>query len=117
MPALPATLPTLCGCADNGLLADVYVDLLGVIGLAHFSGHAEAAARLFGAENAYSTRFGYGGFGDVGLPRREQIRYELAAQLGEGRFQQLWESGHALSIAEAITEALTLANDLATAPG
>lgn len=102
---------------NSGLLADVYIDLLGVIGLAHLSDHAEAAARLFGAENAYSTRFGYAGFGDVGLPRRERIRHELAAQLGDDRFRQLWESGQALSIAEAITEALALANDLATTLG
>lgn len=101
----------------SGLLSDVYVDLLGVIGLAHLLGHAEAAARLFGAENAYSTRFGYGGFGDVGLPRREQIRHELAAQLGDDRFRELWELGQALSITEAITEALALANNLATAQG
>jgi hypothetical protein len=102
---------------NSGLLADVYIDLFGVIGLAHLSGHAEAAARLSGAENAYSTRFGYVGFGDVGLPRRERIRHELSAQLGEDRFRQLWESGRALSIAEAITEALALANDLATTEG
>lgn len=99
---------------NSGLLADVYIDLLGVIGLGRLLGHEEAAARLFGAENAYSTRFGYAGFGDVGLPRRERIRHELAAQLGDDRFRQLWESGQALSIAEAITEALALANDLAT---
>lgn len=102
---------------NSGLLADVYVDLLGVIGLAHLSGHAEEAARLFGAENAYSTRFGYGGYGDVGLPRRERIRHELAAQLGDDRFRQLWESGQTLSMTEAITEALALANGLAAIQG
>lgn len=102
---------------NNGVLADVYVDLLGVIGVAHLSGRAEAAARLLGAENAYSTRYGYGGFGDIGLPRREQIRYELAARLGEDRFLEFWEFGQALSITEAITEALALANDLATTQG
>lgn len=101
----------------SALVADVYVELLGVIGLAHLAGRAEAAARLFGAENAYSTRLGYRGFGDIGLPRRERIRHELAAQLGDDRFRDLWESGQAMSIAEAIMEALALANDLATNQG
>jgi predicted ATPase len=102
---------------DSGFLADVYIDLLGVVGIAHLSGQVEASARLFGAENAYSTRFGYGGYGDVGLPRRERIRYELSAQLGDGRFRQLWESGQGLSISEAMTEALALADDLAATQG
>ena len=98
---------------DSELLADVYGDLLGVIDLAHLTNQAEAAARLLGAEDAYCTRFGYVGIGGIAT-RREQVQRELLEQLGDERFGQAWEAGRALSIEEAIDEALILADELAT---
>jgi predicted ATPase len=98
---------------DSELLADVFVDLLGVIDLAHLTNQAEAAARLLGAEDAYCTRFGYVGIGGIAT-RRGQVQRELLEQLGDKQFRQAWEAGRALSIEEAIDEALILADELAT---
>jgi len=68
---------------------------------------------LLGAEDAYCTRFGYVGIGGIAT-RREQVQRELLEQLGDERFGQAWEAGRALSIEEAIDEALILADELAT---
>ena len=99
---------------DSGLLADVYMDLLGVAELAHAMGHGEAAVRLLGAEHSYSTSRGYVGVGGEVLLRREPTRQALMEQLGEVRFRPAWDAGRALSIEEAIDEAISLAAELAT---
>jgi predicted ATPase/DNA-binding XRE family transcriptional regulator len=99
---------------DSGLLADVYMDLLGVIELAHSMSDGEAAARLLGAENTYCTALGYVGIGEGVVRRREPTRQALLEQLGDERFRRAWDAGRALSIEEAIDEALILADELAT---
>ena len=74
----------------------------------------EAAAHLLGAEHAFIAHTGYDGFGGV-MPSREHLRRELQAEVGEAHFARLWESGRQLSVAEAITEALALAEEMAGA--
>jgi tetratricopeptide (TPR) repeat protein len=96
---------------DAGLLADVYIDLVGITELAHDMGHAEAAARLLGAEDAYSTRFGYVGIGILPMVR-EKMRHALTEQLGNERFTEAWAAGSALSAEQAVDEALALADEL-----
>jgi hypothetical protein len=64
-----------------------------------------------GAENSYSTALGFVGFGmEVG---REPMRQAPSEQLGDGPFSQAWDARTALSIEEAIDEALVLADELA----
>ena len=98
---------------DSGLVADVYMDLLGVVDLARIMVHGEAAARLLRAENTYSTALGYVGVGAGSVLRREPMRQALMEQLGDAQFRQAWDAGSALSIEEAIDEAITLADELA----
>jgi predicted ATPase/DNA-binding XRE family transcriptional regulator len=101
---------------DSGLFADVYTDLLGAIALAHDMDRAESAARLLGAENAYIAHFGYEGYGFGGtVSDREWMHQSLREQLGDNQFERLWTVGQALSIDEALAEALALVNELATA--
>jgi hypothetical protein len=90
------------------------MDLLGVIELAHSMSDGEAAARLLGAENTYCTALGYVGIGEGVVRRREPTRQALLEQLGDERFRRAWDAGRALSIEEAIDEALILADELAT---
>ena len=96
----------------SGILADVYADLLGVIELAHSLGQTAAAARLLGAEYEYCTRFGYEGVGFL-VPGRERVRQQLVAGMGDAAFHQAWTEGQRLTIAEAISQALALVDDLA----
>lgn len=100
---------------DSGLFADVYTDLLGVIALAHDRDSPEPAARLLGAENAYIARSGYEGYGFGGtVADREGMQQSLLLKLGNERFERAWEAGRALSIEDAISEALVLVEDMAT---
>ena len=48
------------------------------------------------------------------LLRREPTRQAPQEQLGESQFKQAWDAGRALSIEEAIDEALLLTDELAT---
>ena len=74
-------------------------------------GHIEPAARLLGAEDTYGTVFGSVGWGTTPL-RRERTRQALVEQLGDARFAQASDAGRALSIEQAIAEALALAADM-----
>ena len=99
---------------SSRLLADVYMDLLGVVEIARVMGNGEAAARLLAAENTYSTSLGYVGVGGGIVLRREPLRQLLQEQLGDAQFRPVWDAGRALSIEEAIDEAIALADELAT---
>jgi hypothetical protein len=98
---------------DAGLLADVYIDLVGITELAHDMGQAKAAARLLGAEDAYSTRFG--SVGSMPMPMvREEMRDALAEHLGDEGFTEAWDAGSALSPEQAVDEALALTTELSS---
>jgi hypothetical protein len=45
---------------------------------------------------------------------RDQTRQALVKHLGDTRFRQAWDAGRALSTAEAIDEALAIADELAS---
>jgi hypothetical protein len=96
---------------DIGVLADAFYDLIGIAESARQMGHLESATRLLGAENAYRTVFGSVGWGATPL-LREQTRQALIEQLGDACFARAWDAGRALSIEQAIAEALALADDL-----
>ena len=97
---------------DAGMLTDAYDDLVGIAEVAQMMGYLEPAARLLGAEESYGTVFGSVGWG-VTPVRRERTRRAVMEQLGDERFRKLWDAGRALSIQEAIDEALVLADALA----
>jgi predicted ATPase/DNA-binding XRE family transcriptional regulator len=97
---------------DSGLLADVYIELLGVIELARIMGHPEAAARLLGAEVSYCTSLGYVGVQGGFVLSQEVTRQALVEQLGDSPFRRARDAGSGLSIEDAIDEALVLADEL-----
>jgi predicted ATPase/DNA-binding XRE family transcriptional regulator len=97
---------------DAGVLMDAYDDLVGIAEIAQIMGCVEPAARLLGAEDTYRTAFGSAGWG-VTPVRREQTRQAVLEQLGHEQFRKLRDAGRALSIEEAIDEALVLADELA----
>ena len=97
---------------DAGMLTDAYDDLVGIAEIAQIMGCVEPAARLLGAEDTYRTAFGSAGWG-VTPVRREQTRQAVLEQLGHEQFRKLRDAGRALSIEEAIDEALVLADELA----
>ena len=97
---------------DAGMLTEAYDDLVGIAEIAQFMGYVEPAARLLGAEDNYRAAFGSAGWG-VTPVRRERTRQAVMEQLGDERFRKLWDAGRALSIQEAIDEALVLADALA----
>jgi predicted ATPase/DNA-binding XRE family transcriptional regulator len=99
---------------NAGMLADAYEDLVGIAEIAHLMGHVEPAARLLGADDHYRTLFGSVGWGVTPM-RREQTRQALLELLGGERFAAEWAAGRALSTEEAITAALVLADELASA--
>ena len=97
---------------ETDVLGDAYVELVGIAQIAWAKGFFEPAARLLGAEDAYRADFGSVGWGATPA-RREQTRQALLEQLGDDQFRQAWDAGSALSIEEAIDEAITLADELA----
>ena len=97
---------------ETDVLGDAYVELVGIAQIAWAKGFFEPAARLLGAEDAYRADFGSVGWGATPA-RREQTRQALVEQLGDDQFRQAWDAGSALSIEEAIDEAITLADELA----
>ena len=75
----------------------------------------EQATRLFGATEALRERYG------MAIPPAEQPRLERAmasarAKLPERAFAAAWSSGRRLSVEQAISEALRLADEIASAP-
>jgi hypothetical protein len=97
-----------------GVLSDAYEDLVGIAEIALGKGSLTRAARLLGAEDAYHTAYGSVGWGWT-PQQRKQTRQALLATLGEESFRQAWDEGRALATAEAISEALALADELALA--
>lgn len=95
-----------------GELVSVYDDLIGLAVIAQALGRNEAAARLLGAEDRVRAFSGYAGFAETPV-WRQQTQQALLERLGAQRFEAAWESGRTLSTAEAIDEALVLADDLA----
>jgi hypothetical protein len=67
---------------------------------------------VLGDEDSYRTDFGSVGFG-VTPVRRERTLQTVMEQLGAEQFTKFRDAGRALSIEEAIDEALVLAEDLA----
>jgi len=72
----------------------------------------DRAARLFGAADAVREVAG-AGYEGLESPSREPDLASLRATLGEPAFTAAWEAGRALSLDEAIAEALALADALA----
>ena len=89
-------------------------DLKSLGAVAAATGQAEQAARLFGAAEALRD------FHGITLPPAERPRLERAiaparAQLPEPSFAAAWAAGRALTVDQAIAEALAVADDVATA--
>ena len=86
--------------------------MVGLAGVAVTSGQAERAARLLGAiETARDA---------VGIKRvdnwlhAERITAETRAALEPAAFERAWATGAALPLDEAVTEAVTFANEVIT---
>jgi hypothetical protein len=82
----------------------------GLAGLARATGQPARAARLFGAAEALRESAG------IPLPPVYRAAYEHAlaavrAQLDEAAFAASWAAGQALSLEQAITEALDATNE------
>jgi predicted ATPase/transcriptional regulator with XRE-family HTH domain len=97
-----------------GEMIGIYDELVGLAAAALADGRFAAAARLLGAEATFRAFSGYEGFGATPL-LRDQTQQALVKHLGEPRFRQAWDAGRALSTAEAIDEALAIADELASA--
>jgi non-specific serine/threonine protein kinase len=87
---------------DRWNLPDAIESLAWVAGVA---GRAERAARLYGAGEALRQASGTGLLGER-QTRRERRLAILRDSLGEARFVAAWAAGHALSLEDAIAEAL-----------
>jgi hypothetical protein len=86
--------------------------MVGLAGVAVIRGQAELAARLLGAsEAAHET---------VGMTRwdnwhhAERITAETRAALEPAALQQAWSAGRVLPLEEAVAEALTVADEVAS---
>ena len=86
--------------------------MAGLAGVALARGQAERAARLLGAVEAARAT--------VGMRRRdnwlhaERITADTRAALPAAAFEQAWAAGRAVPLEEAVTEALTMADEAAT---
>ena len=101
--ALYAESLALCRETGNKYLAAHCLE--GLAGVASAQGQPERAARLFGAAEATRRLIG------VPLPPSERPHYErlvaaVRTQLDEGTFAAAWTAGQALSLEQAIAEAL-----------
>jgi predicted ATPase/class 3 adenylate cyclase/Tfp pilus assembly protein PilF len=97
---------------DLGDRLSAAYSLESIAGTAARAGHAEAAARLFGADARLREELG------APVPESERGRYEESlafarAGLDETSFDRAWVAGHALTLDEAIAEALHLARQIA----
>jgi non-specific serine/threonine protein kinase len=66
-------------------------------------GWSERAVRILGASDARRISLGYKVW-PAARPARQQLLAELAAALGEARFDALWSEGQALSLEQALAE-------------
>jgi len=79
--------------------------LVGLAQVAHHHGNAEKAVRLLGAAAALRAAIG------LVLPLPEHTAYEQSvaaarAQLADETFEQAWSQGKAMSVAQAVVDAL-----------
>ena len=76
------------------------------------AGFAEAGARLFGASERLREELG------APIPASERIRYETGlamtrSAVGDEAYERAWTAGRALSLDEAVSEALDIAHEIA----
>jgi hypothetical protein len=86
----------------------------GLAGVALACDEPERAARLLGAIDAARESLGTGRIAH-GL-HAERISADTRAALGTAPFEQAWLGGRMLTLEEAITEALTIGDEVATVP-
>jgi predicted ATPase/class 3 adenylate cyclase len=97
---------------DLGDQMSIAYSLEGIASTASRAGHLEAASRLFGAAERLREAIG------APLPSTEHARYEQAVaiprdSLPDETFTQKWAAGRALSLDEAVAEALHVARQIA----
>ena len=78
-------------------------------------GKPEQMVRIYAAVDALRTTL------DAPLPPENQSEYDQAvaaarAQLGDTRFDEIWQAGRALAVEEAVAEGLALARELSVTP-
>ena len=86
----------------------------GLAGVALVRGEAGRSARLLGAVETAKQRFGVGRIAHA--MHVERITAGVRAQLTEPVFAAAWGEGQALSFADAVAEAMTIASSTATPP-
>ena len=86
--------------------------MAGLAGVALARGQAERAARLLGAIEAARDPWGCKRI-DNWL-HAERITADTRAALPPAAFEQAWAAGRAVPLEEAITEALTIADEVTT---
>jgi predicted ATPase/class 3 adenylate cyclase len=101
---------------DFGQPGLAYINLVGLATIAGAIGYFEAAATLLGAEDSYRRFIGHTDQWSWVIPR-EQEQQALREQVGDARFNELWEAGKALSTEQAIAMALDLADEWADQAG
>jgi len=79
-------------------------------------GRAEQATRLFGAFEARRERIGFVGLWPIEQQRFERDIAPARARLSEAAFAAAWAAGRALPLDQAITEALAIAEAVASPP-
>jgi predicted ATPase/DNA-binding CsgD family transcriptional regulator len=77
-------------------------------GLAAAVGQAEPAARLFGATTAWKERFGISPF-PIERPRYDRAIGSVRSRLDAPRFAAAWDVGRAMTLPQAVAEALAVA--------
>jgi non-specific serine/threonine protein kinase len=109
--ALHAQALLLRGDVDAAVGA--HNELIGLADLAAEAGHLNAAAVLLGASDAQQERSGYGLYRDHSTTR-DRAKAVVWAELGAVAFKRAWEQGYALSLVDAIAEALAIASRLSS---
>jgi hypothetical protein len=87
----------------------------GLAGIALVLGQAERAARLLGAVEAAQENLGVGQISLAHYAKR--ITATTCAALDAPTFARAWLGGRRLALADAVAEALTVANDVALKAG